>query len=71
MTSLTKRQRPKTKKKIFIADSKTCRVFWGFNQLSSAIGWGTMRLVGQLKYHWFCPDFQVRYIRRLAANVLK
>ena len=30
-----------------------------------------MRLVSQLKYPWFFPDFQVRYIRRLAANVLR
>jgi len=29
-----------------------------------------MRLVSQLKYPWFFPDFQVQYIRRLAAEVL-
>jgi len=32
-------QRAETKKQIFfIADSKTCRVFWGLEQLSNAIG---------------------------------
>jgi len=29
-----------------------------------------MRLVSQSKYPRFFPDFQVVYIRRLAANVL-
>jgi len=29
-----------------------------------------MQLVSQLKYAWFFPDFQVRYICRPAANVL-
>jgi len=28
---------PSPKKLFFIADSETCRVFWGFKQLSSAI----------------------------------
>jgi len=35
--SLTKNMKPKTKKIFFIADSKTCRVFWEFEQLSSTI----------------------------------
>jgi len=26
-------------KHFFTADSKTCRVFWGFEQLSSTISW--------------------------------
>jgi len=38
MTSLTKNPKPKTKQLFFIADSKTCRVFGGFEQLSSACG---------------------------------
>jgi len=54
----------------FIADSKTCRVFWGFEQLSRTIGWGAMQLVSQPKYPCFFLDFQVWYIRRLAANML-
>jgi len=29
-------QNPKPKNFVFIADSKTCQVFWGFEQLSSA-----------------------------------
>jgi len=31
-------KKTKTPNFFFIADSKTCRVFWGFEQLSSAIG---------------------------------
>ena len=54
----------------FIADIKICRVFWGFEQLSSAIYWGAMRLVSQPKYPWFFLDFQVQYICRPAVNVL-
>jgi len=44
MTPLTKNPKHKIKKKFFIADSKTCKVFWGFKQLSSAIGRGAMDL---------------------------
>jgi len=42
MTSLTKN--PKPQNFIFIADSKTWRVFWGFEQLSSTIDWQTLEL---------------------------
>jgi len=35
--SLTKNLKPKTKKFFIIADTKTCRIFWGFEQLSNAI----------------------------------
>jgi len=38
MMSLTKIQNPKH----FIVGSKTCWVFWGFEQLSSTIGGGVM-----------------------------
>jgi len=38
-------------------DSKTCRVFWGFEQLSSAISWGVMALPRNTAYAWFMPDF--------------
>jgi len=41
MTSPTK----KTKLNIFfIANQKTCQVFWGFEQLSSTIDWRVMEL---------------------------
>jgi len=45
----------KTKHFFFIVDSKTCWVFWGFEQLSSAIGWEAMRLLSQPKYPGFSP----------------
>jgi len=70
MMSLTKHLKPKTRNNFFIADSKTCQVFWGFVQFSSTISWGAMRLGSQPKYPWFFPDFQVQYIRRPAAKVL-
>jgi len=35
MTSLTKNSKPKNV--TFIADVKTCQIFWGFEQLSSTI----------------------------------
>jgi len=70
MTSLTKKTEIQNAKFFIIADSKTCQVFWGFEQLSSAIDWGAMWLVNQLKYPSFFPDFQIRYIHRPAANVL-
>jgi len=62
-----KKQNP-LPKIFFIAGWKTCRVFWGFEQLSSAMGWGAMRLVSQPKYPWLFPDFQVQYIHRPAVN---
>jgi len=40
-----KKTNPKTNTFFFISDSKTCRVFWGFEQLSSAVAWGVMWLV--------------------------
>ena len=33
---VTENPKPTTKKNFFIVDSKTCRVIWGFEQLSSA-----------------------------------
>jgi len=52
-------QKNKTQKQkfFFIADCKTCQVFWGFEQLCSAIRWA-MQLVRQPKYPRFFPDFQ-------------
>jgi len=47
MMSLTKTPQPPTKKIFSRADQKTCRIFWGFEQLSSAIGGGAMALVRQ------------------------
>jgi len=44
MMSRTKKTKPKTKI-FFTADSKTYQVFWGFEQLSGAIGWGARLLV--------------------------
>ena len=69
--SLTKKWNPKPKNFFFNADSKSCWVFGGFWTTPSAIGWESMRVVSQPKYPWFLPDFQVQYIHRLAANVLK
>ena len=37
MTPLTKKLKPKSKNIFVIADAKTCRIFWGFEQLSGAI----------------------------------
>jgi len=45
--------------------------FWGFEQLSSTISYRAMWLVRQPKYACFWPNFQIRYIRMLAVNVLK
>jgi len=36
--SLHKKSKTKTKN-VFVADSKTCRVFWGFEQFFSTINW--------------------------------
>jgi len=52
MTSLTKKRKTKTKN-LFFLESKTYRVFRGFEQLSSTIGWGAMQLVRLLKYARF------------------
>jgi len=40
----SKKKKTQTKN-FFIGDSKTCPVFWGFEQLSSTITWGAMQLV--------------------------
>jgi len=53
----------------FIADSKTCQVFLGFEQLSSAIGQEVMPLLRHVKTAWFQADFKVRYIHTLVANI--
>jgi len=53
MTSLTKNPETQNQKFIFIADSKTWRVFWGLEQLSDAIGWGVVLLLRHMKYAWF------------------
>ena len=63
-----KNKTQKPQKTFFVADSKTCQVFLGFKQHSSAIGWAAMWLVSQLKYPRFFPDLQVRYIHP-ATNV--
>jgi len=34
----------KNQKIFFVADSKTCHIFWGFEQLSGAISRGVMKL---------------------------
>jgi len=47
MTSLTKNSQPPTKKFFLSADQKTCRILWGFEELSSAISRGAMALVRQ------------------------
>ena len=53
------RQSQKTRnpkpKNFFHCRLKTYQVFWGFEQRSSAIDWGAMRLVSQLKYPKFFP----------------
>jgi len=46
-TSLTKKLKPP--KFFFTIDSKTCRVFWGFEQLSSTINWPDMELQSDVK----------------------
>jgi len=52
-----KKLKPKWKKK-FIADSKTCRVFWGFEQLSSTIDWQVMELQSGAKLVVQCIIFR-------------
>jgi len=37
-------KKPETQNFFLIPDSKTCWVFWGFEHLFSAIGWGAMWL---------------------------
>jgi len=69
VSPLKKNKNPKPKF-FLIADSKTCLVFWGFEQLSSAIGWGATWLISQTKYLWHFCDFQIWFISRFAANVL-
>jgi len=54
MTLLTKYPQPPTKKFFSSADWKTCRIFWGFEQLSSAIG-GAMALVRQTETAGYRP----------------
>jgi len=41
----SQKMKPKTQNYFCIADSKTCRVFWGFEQLSSTIEWRVMGFV--------------------------
>jgi len=50
---LLKKSNSQNQKFCFIADSKTCQVFRGFEQLFSIICWGAMLLVRRLKYAWF------------------
>ena len=51
----------------FIADQKTCQVFWGLEQLSSTTGWEVMSLLKYTAYAWCMPDFSWNC---LAADVL-
>jgi len=60
---------PKPKIFHFIADMKTCQIFWRLELLSSAISW-VMPLLRHMAYAWFVPYFQVQYICRPAVNVL-
>jgi len=63
MTALTKNLQPPTKKIFFSsADEKTCRIFCGIEQLSSAIGGGAMALVRQPKTAGFRPISKYEYI---------
>jgi len=52
-----------TQKTFFIADSRTCQVFWGFEQLSSTITWQVMPLVKDnrklLEIAWNYPEAKV------------
>jgi len=47
--------KPKTKKNIFSADSKTCRVFSGFEQPFSTSAWQVMQLQVHAENQGFCP----------------
>jgi len=49
LTYYVTHKKPKTKKNFFIADSKTCQVFRGFQQLFSTIDRGAMPLLRQVK----------------------
>jgi len=48
----SKTQNPKS---FFIADSNTCQVFWGFEQLFSAISRGAMDLQRHMQTALFRP----------------
>jgi len=52
MKLLTKNPKPKNKK-IFIAGSRTCWVFWGFEQVSGAISEGGVQSLRNMKTAWF------------------
>jgi len=51
----TKNPKPKTKKIIFFADWKSCRVNWGFEHLFRATGRGAMDLPRHVQTAWFRP----------------
>jgi len=57
MTSLTKDPKPKNNKFFFhcrLEDLLCCQVLlWGFEHLSSTIGWWITQLVWPLKTTWF------------------
>ena len=66
-----RRHSQKMKPKIFfIADLKTCRVFQGFEQLSSTICSGTIALVRQLKTGCFRLISKAQIYCTPTANVL-
>ena len=56
-------KKPKTKKYFFIADAKTSHIFWGFEQLSSAIDAGVIPMQRHVQTAGFNSN-------RLVAKVL-
>jgi len=56
----------------FTVNSKTCRVFYGFEQPSCAINWGAMLLVRQLKTAVLgrFPSMNILWTGRWCVNVL-
>jgi len=51
-----KKSQAKTNNFFVIADLKTCQVFWGFEQISSAIGLGVI----QLRRHMKTASFRLK-----------
>jgi len=51
--TLSRTENPKNKKLFFITDSKTCQVFWAFEQLFSKIAWWVVQLLRHMQTAWF------------------
>jgi len=60
MTSPTKKRNPKLSN-FFNANYKTCRIFWGFEKLSSTIGWRIVKFQSVAKIAAQCVISKYEY----------